>query len=169
MKCKFCDEEATIYYTQIVEGQMKKICLCVSCAQQQGIMNPEDFTMADILMEGLPQQKMMTTTVKSTEQCERCGFTLKDLKKVGRLGCSHCYETFRGEILPMLEKMHKGMVHVGRAPEGMLNVKLVQKKLEDSHQSLKQAIAEEKFEKAANLRDEIKQIEVELQRIRESK
>lgn len=165
----FCDEKATIFYTQIVQGQMKKICLCESCAQQQGILNPDGFSMADILMEEIPQQEIKAIMTPPSEQCGRCGFTLKDLKKVGRLGCSHCYEEFRSEIMPMLEKMHKGTVHKGRAPEGMLNVKLMQKNLEQRQRELKQVIDDEKFEQAAKLRDEIKQLEGELQRVKESK
>lgn len=165
----FCNEKATIFYTQIVQGQMKKVCLCEECANEQGIMNPEGFSLADIIMKAQPQQAQLVTEMNPSTQCDHCGFTLQDLRKVGRLGCSHCYVVFRGEILPMLDKMHKGATHVGRAPEGMLKVKQVEKNLADQKQELELAIKAENFEEAARLRDAIKTLETELTQIQKIK
>ena len=36
MKCDSCEEKATVFYTQIAEGKLKKFVLCESCAQEKG-------------------------------------------------------------------------------------------------------------------------------------
>ncbi|MEY5020027.1 MAG: hypothetical protein RLZ22_1115, partial [Verrucomicrobiota bacterium] len=35
MKCDFCDSKASVFLTQLVEGQMKKVCLCNACAKER--------------------------------------------------------------------------------------------------------------------------------------
>ena len=54
MKCDFCDNKATVFLTQLVEGQMKKVCLCDGCAKERGVTDPTGFSLADLLLGGLP-------------------------------------------------------------------------------------------------------------------
>ena len=54
MKCDFCSKKATVFLTQLVEGQMKKVCLCDGCAQERGVTDPTGFSLADLLLGGLP-------------------------------------------------------------------------------------------------------------------
>ena len=35
MQCDFCDKKATVFLTQLVEGEMKKMCLCEECAEEK--------------------------------------------------------------------------------------------------------------------------------------
>ena len=53
MKCDYCDSKATVFLTQLVEGQMKKVCLCEPCAKERGVTDPTGFSMADMLLGGL--------------------------------------------------------------------------------------------------------------------
>lgn len=163
MKCELCDAKATVYYSQLIDGQMKKICLCESCAENKGITDPSAFSMVDIIMDKEPQQAAVSAMPMNLESCDNCGFTLADFKKVGRLGCSHCYTVFRGEVEGMLEKMHRGTKHVGRVPEGMMDALEKKQNLESLKQKLEDAISAEHYEDAAKLRDEIQAIEAEQQ------
>lgn len=163
MKCELCDAKATVYYSQLIDGQMKKICLCESCAENKGIMDPSAFSMVDIILNKEPQQAVVAPVAMTLGSCDQCGFTLADFKKVGRLGCSHCYTVFRGEVESMLEKMHRGTKHVGKVPEGMMDALEKKQRLETLKQKLEQAIADEHYEEAAKLRDEIQEIEEEKQ------
>lgn len=151
-----------MFYTQAVQGGQKKICLCESCAEERGLTDPGAFSMVDILMDETPQQAQEVAVAEVAQQCSHCGFTLEDYRKVGRLGCSQCYEAFRGEILPVLAKMHQGNKHEGKVPTGMAASIEKRQQLESMKADMQKAIADENFEQAAKLRDSIKALEENL-------
>ena len=170
MQCEHCDNKATVFYTQIIDGIGKKTCLCESCANEQGITDPEGFLLGsqDIQKQGdsskhkaLPKgvPKIEAATDKQPNRCcPGCGFAFDDLKKTGRLGCSECYDFFREEIKNNLGSMHKGTSHAGRVPEGMLQAFKERQELEQLQENLDAAISSEDYEKAAALRDEMDKI-----------
>ena len=53
MKCDFCDTKASVFLTQLVEGQTKKVSLCEKCAQERGVTDPTGFSLADLLLGGI--------------------------------------------------------------------------------------------------------------------
>ena len=53
MKCDFCDTKASVFLTQLVEGQMKKVSLCETCAKERGVTDPTGFSLADLLLGGI--------------------------------------------------------------------------------------------------------------------
>lgn len=165
MTCDFCDKKATVFLTQLVEGQMKKVCLCDACAQERGVTDPTGFSLADLLLGGLPAAKDSVTTVKSAflsggrRKCPTCGFTLEDLRRVRRFGCSDCYATFNEEVSQMLHGMHKGTTHLGKVPAGLMARQVLCQRLDELRSRLDQAISSESYEEAAGIRDEIRNIE----------
>jgi protein arginine kinase activator len=165
MKCDFCDHKATVFLTQLVEGQMKKVCLCDACAKERGVTDPTGFSLADLLLGGLPGGKTTTAPVKSQaaaagdgRKCATCGFTLDDLRRVRRFGCSDCYATFAEEVGHMVRGMHKGTTHVGKVPAGLMAMQVLHQRLEELRSRLDQAIASESYEEAAGIRDEIRNL-----------
>lgn len=165
MKCDFCDQKATVFLTQLVEGQMKKICLCDSCAKERGVTDPTGFSLADLLLGGLPAsaapQPAGKTSVAATgggRKCSTCGFTLDDLRRVRRFGCGDCYGTFSEEVGQMVRGMHKGLSHVGKVPAGLMAMQVLHQRLEELRARLDQAIASESYEEAAGIRDEIRNL-----------
>lgn len=166
MVCDFCGNKATVFFTQLIEGQMKKICLCESCAQEKGVTDPQGFSLADMVFGGktAPVTKSSaaaTTGTAGRKQCPTCGFTLDDLRRVRRFGCSDCYTTFHDEVVSMLRGMHSGAQHVGKVPKHQLERHEYAQRLEQLRARLDQAIAAEHYEEAAGLRDEIRQIEAQ--------
>lgn len=164
MQCDFCENKATVFLTQLIEGEMKKMCLCEDCAREKGVSDPAGFSLADVLLGGGQVEEAGKITHASEEEagglaCPNCGFTFMKFQQVGRLGCSVCYDTFRSEILKRLRGMHKGASHVGRVPEGLLEAHERQQRLDKLRERLDQAIAAENYEEAAGLRDEIQEIE----------
>lgn len=163
MKCDFCDKKASVFLTQLVEGQMKKVCLCESCAQERGVTDPTGFSLADLLLTGIPtkpqQQAQPFAGGPATRRCPNCGFSIDDLRKVRRFGCSDCYTTFAEEVGQMLHGMHKGPTHIGKIPGGLVARQVLHKRLKDLRGRLDAAIASESYEDAARLRDEIKSLE----------
>jgi len=162
MKCDYCDSKATVFLTQLAEGQMKKVCLCDSCAKQRGVTDPTGFSLADMLL-GNFQKQVSGAVVQRKEQmsggakvCPECGFTLDDFQKVRRFGCGNCYQVFSEELAPMLRGMHKGASHVGKVPEGLMKHHFRQQQLDELRSKLELAINSESYEEAADLRDEIR-------------
>jgi protein arginine kinase activator len=98
----------------------------------------------------------------STQRCPVCGFTQADFKKAGRLGCSTCYATFTEALTALLKAMHKGTAHVGKVPQRAHRAGELTDKMRNLNESLQKAVAEENYESAASLRDQIKQLEGEL-------
>ena len=168
MKCDFCDSKATVFLTQLVEGNMKKVCLCDACAKERGVTDPTGFSLADMLTGGLPGYPIPlsgsplgqgTGTGGGTKTCPSCGFGLDDLLRVRRFGCADCYATFRDESLAMLRGMHRGNRHQGKAPTGLLAREAKNRRLAELKEKLDSAVAAESYEQAASLRDEIRNLE----------
>jgi protein arginine kinase activator len=165
MKCDYCDKKATVFLTQLAEGQMKKICLCESCAKERGVTDPTGFSMADALLENFQKAVSGTVTAPtavkpmgSGKHCPQCGFSMEDFQKVRRFGCASCYKVFASELAPMLRGMHKGATHVGKVPQGLIESHFRIQRIEELQAKLDQAIASESYEEAAELRDEIRKL-----------
>ena len=47
MQCDFCENKATVFLTQLIEGEMKKMCLCEDCAREKGVSDPAGFSLAE--------------------------------------------------------------------------------------------------------------------------
>ncbi len=161
MQCDVCGEkDASVFLTQIVEGKMQKVNLCESCSKAKGVNDPTGFALADLLLGlGAAQDIEKGAT---PAKCPVCGFTQADFKKTGRLGCSECYTTFADGLSGMLANMHKGTVHVGKAPGNRAQKRELIAKVKSLQTNLDQAVAHEQYEEAANLRDEIRRIETEI-------
>jgi protein arginine kinase activator len=155
LKCQVCSKPATVHFTQIVNNKVHKIDLCEACAQAKGITDPSGFSLADLLVKAaLNTEPSAATGVR----CEKCGFTQGDFKKHGRFGCPHCYETFKDMVEPMLEGMHKGTKHIGKVPHGVVDRQSLGERLSKLEQELAEAIKTERYESAAQFRDEILQV-----------
>lgn len=161
MKCDLCEKNAVVFLTQIVEGQMKKICLCDHCAKNHGVTDPTGFGLADLVLGGGLMRAAEEGVKGRVKECPNCGFTLEDLKRVRRMGCSECYRVFRDEIELVVKGMHKGGVHVGKVPTGLVEKQVRHQRIEELKGALAQAVEVENYEKAALLRDEIRQLEDE--------
>ncbi len=162
MLCDVCQKaEATVFLTQIVEGKMQKVNLCEACSKEKGVSDPTGFALADLLL-GLGAAQQIERGQPS-QRCPVCGFTQADFKKTGRLGCSSCYDTFADGLATLLKGMHKGLRHTGRMPARLSRRFALADRVKNLEGELKQAVTDEKYEDAARLRDEIRQLEHELQ------
>jgi protein arginine kinase activator len=162
MLCDVCKcNDATVFLTQIVEGKMQKVNLCDGCSKEKGVQDPTGFALADLLL-GIGAAEEIEKGGASTQKCLVCGYTQADFKKTGRLGCSSCYETFAEGLNSLLKAMHKGTEHVGKVPERALRVLELSDRMRALNENLQKAVAEENYETAASLRDQIKQLENDL-------
>jgi protein arginine kinase activator len=162
MKCDFCDHKATVFLTQLVEGQMKKVCLCNACAKERGVTDPTGFSLADLLLGGIDAPTATTVARSSASaggrRCPTCGFTIDDLRRIRRFGCSDCYTAFSDEVAQMIRGIHQGTTHIGKVPEGQMARRVLHQRLEELRTRLDHAVAAESYEEAAGIRDEIRRL-----------
>ena len=160
MLCDLCSKnQATVHLTEIVDNQMRELHLCEECARQKSIQMEQEFGIADLLAGlaefGKPKEEKEIIKLK----CPACNLTYGDFKKVGRLGCSECYNTFKRYLSPLLKRIHGSNRHLGKSPVKI--AKRVKKKvdLQELRNKLHKAIETEEFEEAAKIRDQIKELE----------
>jgi protein arginine kinase activator len=161
MLCDVCKcNDATVFLTQILEGKMHKVNLCEDCSKEKGVQDPTSFALADLLL-GLGATDEIEKGTGS-QKCGVCGFSQADFKKTGRLGCSECYVTFGDGLTSLLKAMHKGTEHVGKLPHRAQRTVALSHRMRTLTENLQKAVADENYETAASLRDQIKQLESEL-------
>ena len=124
------------------------------------MQDPTGFALADLLL-GIGAAEEIERGAP-TQKCPVCGFTQADFKKTGRLGCSVCYATFAEGLNTLLKAMHKGTEHVGKLPQRAHRAVELSDRMRSLTENLQKAVAEENYETAASLRDQIKQLETEL-------
>ncbi len=155
MLCCICKEkEAKVHLTQIAGDKMQKVDLCEECAKHKGVNDPAGFSLADLLLGLGASEELTQGGVDAELKCAKCGFTQADFKKTGRLGCAECYATFAEGLEGLLKTMHKGTRHVGKVPQS----RNLAERLKGLRKELEKAVEDEDFERAARLRDEIKQM-----------
>jgi protein arginine kinase activator len=153
MLCESCNEhEATVHLTQVADGSVKKVHLCEECAAKSGFDIHGPMSITDIL---LGMGAAAPGTEGEERSCSRCHMRRADFKKTGRLGCPDCYQTFESELLPMVKAMHRSDQHTGKVPSREdLRVRMTAE-IGSLQKSLDEAVAGEKFEDAARIRDQI--------------
>jgi len=159
MICDVCGaKESSVFLTEIVEGKMKKVNLCESCSKAKGVDDPTGFALADLLL-GLGAAQEIEKGSGAAQRCPECGFSQNDFKKTGRLGCAHCYETFGEGLNSLLKAMHKGTNHTGKVPARISRLLERETALKGLQRDLQKAVAEENYESAAQIRDQLRQLE----------
>lgn len=160
LHCHLCGEPATVHLTQIINSKVHKLDLCDSCAQEKGVTDAEGFSLAEFLSNSLvnPLQNEDLGLNETELICSECGLTVEMFKKYGRLGCAQCYEDLWPVIEPVLDGMHKGIQHQGKQPESTHIHVDYKKRIIELDEMLTLAVKEERYEDAAQYRDEIQKI-----------
>jgi protein arginine kinase activator len=160
-KCDNCDKPATVHVTEVVGGEKIEKHLCEDCASSEGITMKADIPISKLLEDFILQGKSSEGEEAETETaCDVCGITFKDFRKHGRLGCPNDYDLFRDRLLPILQRAHEGATeHVGKVPHRAGDTEKKHNRVLRLRAELKTAIAAEQYERAAALRDQIREYE----------
>jgi protein arginine kinase activator len=173
MLCQECNErQATLHFTKINNGEKTVLHLCEKCAQEKGetfMFNSGGFSINNLLagllnMENTFQPPKQAPIFRQNElQCEKCSMTYQQFIQTGRFGCSHCYETFKEHIKPILKRLHSGnWTHNGKIPKRVGGNLHLRKNIDELKHNLQELIYREEFEKAAEIRDQIRTLENQL-------
>lgn len=163
----FCDEckknIATVFLTKISGNEVSKVQLCEDCAKKM-----EETTEAANLLSFLPQiiaglqgvDESIAEDILSGDlvTCEECGTSFNDFQKMGFLGCSHCYEAFGEPLLNVIREFQEATDHVGKIPGKVPQAARLRRKLIELERRLERRVAEEEYEAAAAVRDQINEI-----------
>lgn len=166
MLCQDCKKaESTVHLTQILNNKKVVLNLCKDCAEERGFHSPFEnlpFPLAEFVSGMVGSTKKQLTkggkTATKSIDCPFCGMSFDDFAKVGRLGCVQCYSAFRKDLNDLLRKIHGSCEHRGKIPAGTTDVMKPVRVERSLREDLKRAVEQEDFEKAADLRDKIKDL-----------
>ncbi|HOR41620.1 MAG TPA: UvrB/UvrC motif-containing protein [Atribacterota bacterium] len=170
MFCQICNKnKATITIVKIVGDSKTELKVCPECANSLlgNSISCLSFSQNDIkeLLDSLlstflsDQEGKRTTSFPPEISCPNCGYTYNEFIQTGKLGCSQCYECFRGQLNPLLHRLHGHSQHIGIVPLAFQEHLNSLKKIEEIKKELQQAVIKEEYEKAAQLRDMIREEE----------
>lgn len=161
MICQICKKNlATIHMTQQKKDRVVKIHMCRQCAEEKGLdyLEKSNFAMGNLISGLFASPLEGLRSKRETFACPNCGTSYDDFKEIARLGCSECYDFFKDQLLPVLRNLHIKTQHLGKFPasrgayaDDIKRITLLQEELERS-------VREESYERAAEIRDEIREI-----------
>lgn len=157
MKCQRCPKPATFHITEVLgDAKYKDFHLCEECAQRH-LANPEASLKVGVDKVGVAAESEVPDEFGG-RQCSTCGLKFVEFRNSGRLGCSHDYDAFKDELLPLLDNIHGDTRHVGKKPRRLPAHKANEAELARLREQLDGAVALEAYEEAARLRDRIRQL-----------
>jgi protein arginine kinase activator len=156
-QCDLCGKaEAKMKVSQLdKDGKMTELAICADCARKRGLSEVEKGKpgAAEILAE--LKARVEDADVKIV--CRRCGMTYAEFKRLGRVGCADCYVAFHNQLLPLIRRIHGAGQHVGKSTKGGRKQAHERMNAERLKDALATAVKDEDYEKAAALRDQLRQ------------
>ena len=170
-----------MFLTQIVNGQMSELALCEECAKARGLFDPQSLTFAEkffpeefkrqvdrivreLAGEDAEKQPAAAADCDVLTACPVCRFTLEDYRRTSRLGCPDCYTFLAKELNSEQDAQNapgKAADAAEPAPQDSMQEPAPRtrgKSVKALEAELQRAVEREDYERAAELRDEIKAI-----------
>jgi protein arginine kinase activator len=164
MKCQQCDKPATFHITELAGGEPQELHLCEEHAREYLTNSDAEGQSPASLASGMLGQLAVGQTAEELARLDRracpvCGITFYEFRSQGRLGCPHDYVCFEKELEPLILNIHQETKHVGKHPPRVAGGTERQTDLIRKRKELKAAVEAENYERASELRDEIRRIE----------
>lgn len=158
MRCARCGVELT---NKIIK--INDVPYCENCARIMGygkfLRSPEEmlgsaFSPFDEIASTIMQMNELDFG-NSALSCPKCGMTLRDFEKRGRLGCIECYNTFNDYIVKEMFKQQGESTYGGRLPGQSAEMKNI--KTDALSEAKKEETSEAKAEPEAKESSEVKE------------
>ncbi|MBN1908311.1 MAG: UvrB/UvrC motif-containing protein [Pirellulales bacterium] len=168
MKCQKCDKPSTFHITELTDGKPVELHLCEEHAREYLTQSSQEPTtassMAAVLAQQMAQQMAVGQTAEELAEldqqiCPCCGISFYDFRSQGRLGCPHDYSCFAPQLEPLILNVHGETKHVGKIPRHAADRSEAQTRLIQLRRQMEESVADENYERAGQLRDEIRRIE----------
>lgn len=163
MLCENCGKNtATTHIKKIINGVATSRHLCEKCASEYGISGLAGGGIANMLSSMFGDIINENTTLRA-KQCGRCGSTFREIVNSGKVGCEGCYTEFLDDLLPYIKRVHGSDKHIGKVPNNAPLAIVSDDELTELRRELHELVLKEEFEKAATVRDRIKELEKKVQ------
>ena len=160
MKCEICGvRKAVIHIRQVIGKEQVDLHLCEECALERGISGEGEHVELSIsnMLSGLLDIGQLKE--RKNAICPQCASTWESIRKREKFGCAECYSTFSREIRFLFEKMGVQSTHKGKLPKGLSTYKRYLVDVVKLKEGLREALKREDYEKAARIRDRIRELE----------
>lgn len=175
MLCQKCYKKtASVFISSIINGKETRIYLCDDCAKDYPLLNfnfQDLFSIKDVIDKlnidedtSIKEKKenllvMNNDCEEKSIACPNCYSTYDEYRDTGRLGCSKCYEVFESQLKPILKNIYGYDEYIGKSPKKDSEHIYISKEIRILKEDLNRAIEQEEYEKAADIRDKIKDLE----------
>ena len=164
MLCEKCKKNiANVYLKNIINGEVTESYLCSECMGASNMSLPGgggDFKSDIFNALNFGKFAAPAGAVKN-DKCPMCQLSFADITKSGKVGCGQCYRAFKAELEPNVMRLHGTTRHTGKIPKNMSARLGTKRKIEELDEKLKKMVAEQNYEEAAVIRDEINKIKKE--------
>ena len=151
MLCQRCKKNQAVFIsTEKINGKEIGYRLCPACHAQifgtiETAINSDTFT------------ELLGAKKKYARACPVCGATYADFERTGLLGCPSCYDVFKEELIPYIERIQGKTVHVGKVA---VNVREqdVTRRLSHLQEELERAVKERRYTDAGRIYAKISEI-----------
>ena len=165
MKCQHCEKPATFHITELTGEGYEELHLCEEHARSYLTPSePENPSTSQPIAQVLAHQLQLGQTAEDLarldqQSCPICGITFYEFRNQGRLGCPHDYICFEQELEPLIVNIHGASEHCGKRPQRGSIGSRDQTELIRLRREMKEAVNNENYERASELRDQIRQID----------
>jgi len=164
MKCDNCKQnQATVHLTEIRNGKKLEKHLCEQCAAQQEGIPVKSHTPINELLTNFVLAHSGQMAKEQAAACENCGVTWAEFRQTGLLGCEQDYTVFEKDLMPLIQRAHDNANHhTGKVPTRRGGTGVPAKRQVDLarlRKELARAVELEDYERAAKLRDQIREAE----------
>lgn len=168
MLCDMCKVNSATYHSKVnINGNVTETHLCSDCVKLRKKPAEQNSTIGtpnvSAFLDGMLQNNASFSHSQKSAKipnnelepiCDGCGAKYDEFLKNGFLSCSECYNAFYDKLLPVIKTMQHGVEHKGKT------LKLDEgdersMKIRDLEFSLKQAVANENYELASELKKQI--------------
>ena len=169
MICEECGIRPAKFHIMTIANDVRtERNLCPVCmAKYRRQMPGLDFSnlagiLSGLLGERSADQSDADQALFAELSCPECGMTYADFRKCGMLGCAHCYQAFKTPLDALLQRIHGTTQHAGRIPGNVREGVNLRVSIDRLRQKLQLAVADEDYEQAALLRDNIRALVAQL-------
>lgn len=167
MLCQVCNQRpANVHVTKVINNVRTELHLCQQCARERGeleVFAGPKFAFSNLLAGLLQSDATAGVPVgipgSSRSVCSTCGLEYPEFMNTGYLGCSGCYSQFLPMLRPLIARIHGHARHTGKVPVRAGKAVRFRKELESLREELRTMIEAEEYEKAALVRDRIRDLE----------
>ncbi len=158
-KCDQCDNPAVVHEVTLKNGVKTEIHLCQEHAQEAGVSMPTHQPINQLLTQFVISHTARAKAKSSKKTCQGCGMTFARFRQTGALGCPDCYEAFEEQLTPLIERAQNGATnHRGKTPSRAGASVDRQLLITQLVKELDQAVGAEQYERAAQLRDRLREL-----------